>query len=137
MEQTWQASAAWFALGHLGFVIRILWSFINSGQKRLSHLDNYLAENGAVFLLGLLSYWAVASLWLWTEAIGFLGGVGEFVGVMPGQLNAWTIIIAIIADLLLKFIVNKWGDKIGADAIADKIAQAVPKVTKPTDPPQP
>ena len=135
MEQSWQASAIFFALGHVGFVIRILLSFVGTGQKRLSLIDNYIAENGAVFLLGLLSYWALASLWLWTDAIGFLGEVGNFVGLVPHQLNAWTIVIAIVADVLLKYLINKWGDKIGTDKLADKIAQAVPKVSKPDEPP--
>ena len=132
-EQSWEASAIFFALGHLGFVIRILLSFVGSGQRRLNLIDDYIAENGAVFLLGLLSYWAVAALWLWTDAIGFLGGVGEFVGLVPGQLNAWTIVVAILADALLKYLLDKWGDKLGTNKISDKIAQVVPKVGRTDD----
>ena len=133
-DQSWELSAIFFALGHLGFAIRILLSFVGTGQRRLSLIDNYVAENGAVFLLGLLSYWAIAALWLWTDAIGFLGGVGEFVGLVPGLLNAWTIVVAILADVLLKYLLDKWGDKVGVDRIADKIAAVVPKVGKPEDP---
>ena len=136
-EQSWELSAIFFAIGHLGFVIRILLSFIGTGEKRLNKIDDYVAENGAVFLLSLLSYWAIAALWLWTDAIGFLGGVGEFVGIVPGQINAWAIVIAILADYLLKFMINKWGDKVGVDKISDKIAQAVPKLSKDNGTPPP
>ena len=133
MEQVWYATLGFFALGHLGFVIRILLAFVGSGQKRLSLIDDYIAENGAVFLLGLLSYWAISALWVWTDAVGFLGGFGESIGIVPGQINAWAIVIAIIADALLRFLVNKLGDKVGVDKISDRIAQAVPKLGAKND----
>ena len=129
-EQVWYVTVGFFLLGHLGFAIRILISFVGSGQRRLSLIDDFVAENGAVFLLGLLSYWAIAALWLWTDAMGFLGGVGEYIGLIPGVLNAWAIVIAILADAFLKFLVDKFGDRIGADKISDKIAQSVPKLSK-------
>lgn len=126
-EQVWYISLLFFALGHLGLVIRILFSFIASGQKRLGMIDDFVTENGAVFLLGLLSYWGIVSLWLWTDAVGFLGGVGESIGIVPGQLNGWAVIVAIVADFFLKFIIDKFGDRIGVDKISDKIAQKMGK----------
>ena len=129
-EQVWYVTVGFFLLGHLGFAIRILLSFVGSGQRRLSLIDDFVEDNGAVFLLGLLSYWAIAALWLWTDAMGFLGGVGEYIGIVPGALNAWAIVIAILADVFLKFLVDKFGDRIGADKITDKIAQSVPKLRK-------
>jgi hypothetical protein len=136
-EQVWYIAVGFFLLGHLGFVIRILLSFVGSGQKKLSLIDDYVADNGAVFLLGLLSYWAIAALWFWTDAIGFLGGFGESIGLIPGELNAWAIVIAILADALLKFLVDKLGDKVGVDKITDKIASAVPKLGKDNEPTSP
>lgn len=136
-SQIWYIAVGFFVLGHLGFAIRILLSFVGSGQRKLSLIDDYVADNGAVFLLGLLSYWAIVALWLWTDAIGFLGGFGESIGLVPGWLNAWTIAIAILADAILKFLVDKLGDKVGVDKITDKIANAVPKLTKDNGTPPP
>ena len=132
-EQSWELSAIFFALGHLGLGLRILFSFIGTGQRRLTLIDEYVADNGAIFLLGLLSYWAIVCIWLWTDAIGIFGGVGEAISFVPGQLNAWTIPIALVADWLLKLGLDKWGDKIGIAKLSDKIAAVVPKVGKAED----
>lgn len=137
MEQVWYMSVAFFVIGHLGFAVRVLWLFIRSGQRRLAMIDEYIADNSAVILFGLLCYWSVVALWLWTDATGFLGGVGESFGIVPGKLNGWTVVVAIVADAILAVVINKWGNSIGVSNLSDKISQVVPKVGKGEQPPQP
>lgn len=133
--QHWWVTLLFFALGHLGFVIRIFWTIITSGQKKLSVVDDYIEENSLVIVFGLLCYYAVVALWLWTDALSLLGSVGESFGLVPKILNGWTVVIAIVADVILMKIIDKFGDRMGLDKLSDKVTQVVPKFSKPTDPP--
>ena len=131
VTQEWWVTALFFLLGHIGFALRIMWVVLTSGQKKLSLIDDYVEENSLVVVFGLVCYWALVALWLWTDALGFLGGVGESIGLIPGSLNGWTILVAIVSDVLLLKIVDKFGDKIGMEKLSDKISQAMPKLSKP------
>ena len=130
-EQVWWVTVLFFLLGHVGFALRIMWVVLTSGQKKLSLIDDYVEENSLVVVFGLVCYWALVALWLWTDALGFLGGVGESIGLIPGALNGWTILVAILSDVLLLKIIDKFGDKIGMERLSDKISQAMPKLSKP------
>lgn len=123
-----------FVLGHMGFAIRIMWNVLTSGQKKLDVVDDYIADNSLVVVFGLVCYYALVALWLWTDALGLLGTVGESLGLVPGKLNGWTIIIAIASDVLLMKIVDRFGDKAGIEKLGDKISAVIPKLSKPEDP---
>ena len=50
-SQEWWVTVLFFLLGHVGFALRIMWTVLTSGQKKLSRIDNYIEENslGVVF----------------------------------------------------------------------------------------
>ena len=130
MNQEWWVTLLFFLLGHVGFALRIMWVVLTSGQKKLALVDDYIEENSLVVVFGLVCYYALVALWLWTDALSLLGSVGEGVGLIPGALNGWTVIVAIASDVLLLKIVDKFGDKIGMERLSDKISQAMPKLSK-------
>jgi hypothetical protein len=105
---------------------------VRSGERKLSMLDDYIEENSLVIVFGMVCYYTLIGLWLWTDAIGFLGGVGDSIGLIPHILNGWTVIVAILSDFILFKIIDKFGDKMGMDKLSDKIP--IPKFSKPSDP---
>ena len=133
-SQVWWVTILFFLLGHVGFALRIMWVVLTSGQKKLSLVDDYIEENSLVVVFGLVCYYALVALWLWTDALSLLGSVGKNMGLVPGSLNGWTIIIAILSDVLLLKIVDKLGDKMGMEKLSEKISQAMPKLSKPEPP---
>lgn len=132
-EQVWWVTVLFFLLGHVGFALRIMWVVLTSGRRKLSLVDDYIEENSLVVVFGLVCYYALIALWLWTDVLGFLGGVGESIGLLPGELNGWTILVAILSDVLLLKIVDRFGDKLGVEKLSDKISQAMPKLSKDRD----
>ena len=119
-----------FLLGHVGFALRIMWVVLTSGQKKLSLVDDYIEENSLVVVFGLVCYWALVALWLWTDALSLLGSVGESIGMVPGVLNGWTVLLAIASDVILMKVVDKFGDKFGVDKLSERVSQVMPKLSK-------
>lgn len=126
----WEALLFFIGGGIVGFSLRIGWVLISSGQRKLSVVDDYLEENSLVVAFGVFCYIALVALWLWTDALGLLGGVGESIGIVPGVLNAWTVLFAFASDVVLMMLINKFGEKIGADRLSERLSQAMPKMSK-------
>ena len=133
-EQFWYESVGFFALGILGFAIRLLWTFVMSGQRKLSAFDDYVEDNSAIVLLGFLFYCGLAALWMWTDAMAL---IPDWAGVSSGILNGWTVLLGFLSDVLFMFLVNKFGEKVGVDKLGDKVAGLMPKVSKDDGTPPP
>ena len=132
-SQEWWVSLLFFVAGHLGLVARTLFMFIKSGQRNLKFFDDYISDNSAVLLLGVIFYWIIAMLWAWTSLIGFLGGLGDSMGLIPGEINAWSAVIAFLSDIFFFLLIDKVGSRIGADKLSDKLSEAMPKLSKEKD----
>ena len=130
VNQEWWVAGLFFLLGHVGFAIRIMWVVLTSGQKKLSLVDDYIEENSLVVVFGLVCYWALVALWLWTDALSLLGSVGESIGMVSGVLNGWTVLLAIASDVILMKVVDKFGDKFGVDKLSERVSQVMPKLSK-------
>jgi len=121
-SQSWFSAAGWWAVGlFFGLSIRILWGALRGKVREYSQLDEYVRQNAIAFTLVALCYTALVVMWKSTDLVAAIPWIDK-VGILPGQVNAWSILICFSGDVIFAFVARKFGERAGV------------KVDKPADP---
>lgn len=114
MEQELYKAFWWWAVGLvLGMSLRILWGAIQGQVRTYADLDDYIKNNAIVLTFVAVSYSAIVILWRATNLVSFVPFVDK-IDIYPGVVNAWSIVICFVADVLFSFVIRKYSDKIKA-----------------------
>lgn len=113
-HQSWFSAFGWWFVGlFFGLSIRILWSALRGKVREYQHLDEYVRQNAIAFTLVGLCYSALVIMWKSTDLVAVFPYVDK-VGIVPGFVNAWAIVICFLGDVLFSYVARRFGERAGA-----------------------
>jgi len=112
MEQSLVKAWWWWFVGLiLGLSLRILWGAIKGNIRKVSDLDDYIRDNTVVLTFVAICYSVLCILWRTTDLVAYLPLLDR-IDIFPRVINAWSIVVCFLADLILLYVIRKFQDKI-------------------------
>ena len=110
MEQELYKAIWWWFVGlGLGLSIRVLYMALKSGVTDYKLIDDYLKKNLLVIIFVALCYTAIVVMWRSTDIMPAV----DALGVYPRVVNAWSIVICFLGDMIFAYVIAKAKAKFG------------------------